>query len=147
MAVINGTNSSNNIIGNLEGDQINGFGGNDIIDGQGGDDYIIGGTGDDTLTGGAGNDIFAFTARNFDLDVVSDFTAGDRIDLTAFNVADLATLQRYITQSGANTVITLAFGGGTERITINNVLPAALTSSSFIFNVKRRNERTNKPTN
>ena len=56
MAVINGTEGSNFLLGTAEDDQIFGFGGGDTLLGLGGDDSIEGGTGNDTLTGGDGHD-------------------------------------------------------------------------------------------
>ena len=77
MAIINGTNASEEIIGteladtisgwaitNLPGDQgpvddndsLFGFAGNDILNGGNGHDFLIGDTGLDTLYGGNGND-------------------------------------------------------------------------------------------
>ncbi len=56
MAIINGDNGSNRLIGTSESDRIDGLKKNDFIDGQAGDDLIYGGTGDDTLVGGDGID-------------------------------------------------------------------------------------------
>ena len=54
MAVINGTNAANNLIGTADSDQINGLGGNDTINAltrppAGGFDVVDGGSGTDTL--------------------------------------------------------------------------------------------------
>jgi serralysin len=64
------------------------------LDGGAGNDRLIGGDGVDFLTGGAGNDIFVaeinatkVPGRNgpISLDVVLDFTAGDKIDLSGID--------------------------------------------------------------
>lgn len=79
-------------IGNF-GDVLFGMGGNDTLRGHGsldtisggdGDDLIEGGRGTDRLSGGKGNDTFLYTSR-LDLadERITDFGAGDRIDLTA----------------------------------------------------------------
>ncbi|MGR3794717.1 Hint domain-containing protein [Vannielia sp. SX4] len=58
MAIINGTNNGETLIGTAVDDIINGFGGNDTIFAGAGNDVISGGTGDDTVYGGAGNDFW-----------------------------------------------------------------------------------------
>jgi len=61
--------------------------GNNAISGRAGDDLIIGGEGQDTLTGGSGSDTFQFADLDFGgntvltADVITDFGAGDVIDL------------------------------------------------------------------
>ena len=49
MAVINGTNGADTLIGTSDDDQINGLDGNDLIKGSAGADQIDGGTGSDTV--------------------------------------------------------------------------------------------------
>ncbi|WP_295524638.1 FG-GAP-like repeat-containing protein [Novosphingobium sp. Chol11] len=122
------------------------FGGNgdDTVNGSGGDDTLVGGAGSDTLNGGAGfdrliggsgSDVFAYTVRQFDADVITDFVQGvDRINLVALGIADLATLAPFISQNGADSVISLVFGGENETITVKGVLPSQLAANDFIFN-------------
>lgn len=61
----------------------------EILEGLGGNDTLIGGLGQDTLAGGAGNDVFQFRKLLDSLpsarDVIADFAAGDRIDLSALD--------------------------------------------------------------
>ncbi|WP_439594812.1 FG-GAP-like repeat-containing protein [Falsiroseomonas sp.] len=63
----------------------------DRLSGGGGDDLLIGGGGKDVLTGGEGRDIFAWRHESEcgtttgSRDVVTDFAAGDRIDLSALD--------------------------------------------------------------
>ncbi|MEE4209877.1 MAG: hypothetical protein V2I43_11480, partial [Parvularcula sp.] len=72
----------------------------DLLRGHGGDDTINGLGGDDTLSGGAGDDVFVFAPgftsiypANGDTDTITDFEVGsstkrgDKIDLTAYDVA------------------------------------------------------------
>jgi Ca2+-binding RTX toxin-like protein len=73
-----GNELNNIIIGNV---------GDNIINGMAGNDVITGGGGTDNLTGGLGNDIFKFNAiadsvRGNKHDIITDFTTGDKIDLS-----------------------------------------------------------------
>lgn len=58
----------------------------DTLIGGAGNDTFFGGLGADVLTGGTGNDLFRYTAINESLvgsrDRITDFAAGDRIELT-----------------------------------------------------------------
>lgn len=56
--------------------------GNDRIIGNDAPNRILGGRGADTLTGGAGADVFAYQRLADAGDVITDFTARDRFDLT-----------------------------------------------------------------
>lgn len=57
---------------------------NNILNGLGGDDVINGFGGNDTLTGGTGNDLFVFDRLETG-DTITDFAAGDHIDLRAID--------------------------------------------------------------
>jgi Ca2+-binding RTX toxin-like protein len=90
-SVIDGTGNelANALYGNGANNVLTGLGGNDQLDGGGGSDALKGGAGQDTLTGGAGNDTFKFTGLQDSLpalpDVITDFTAGDKINLSAID--------------------------------------------------------------
>jgi Ca2+-binding RTX toxin-like protein len=79
---IKGDNQSNFFLG-MDGD--------DIMLGRAGNDRLTGGNGKDTLVGGTGTDIFDFdavaemSASAATADVISDFTAGDKIDLSTID--------------------------------------------------------------
>lgn len=98
-AAINGTGNAlaNTLTGNSGANILKGFSGNDILDGGAGNDQLVGGTGMDTMTGGAGNDKFAFDDGDFSsitgtgADVIVDFTAGDKIDLSLVDALSTAT--------------------------------------------------------
>ena len=60
------------------------------LEGGNGNDLLIGGLGKDELLGGQGNDTFKFNSifdsgLNSSRDVIRDFTAGDKIDLSAID--------------------------------------------------------------
>jgi Ca2+-binding RTX toxin-like protein len=141
MPTINGTNESEVLTGTNSDDLIYGFSGFDTIFGGSGNDTISGGRGNDTLWGGAGDDVFLFDERGFGSDIIEDFSAGDRLDLRVFNVADLTTLSPYITESVGGVEITTfpLGGGGVESIFIKNFTLAQLTSDRFIFNTSLAN--------
>lgn len=67
------------LTGGLKGDMLAGGYNADIIDGGDGDDFIEGGPRSDTLVGGNGNDTFSFGPKDSGLDVIEDFSPGDRI--------------------------------------------------------------------
>lgn len=98
-AAINGTGNAlaNTLTGNSGNNILKGLAGNDILDGGAGADQLIGGTGMDTMTGGAGNDRFVFADGDFasktstGADVIVDFTAGDKIDLSLVDAVSTAT--------------------------------------------------------
>ena len=139
MTEIVGTDASETIFGTIADDHILGRGGIDIILAGGGDDIIDGGDGNDILTGGTGNDAFVFASRQFGTDVITDFTAGDRIDLSALHVSDFASLQPFMVQTGLNTVISFGLGGLSETVVVNNTTLANLDASSFIFDSSTTN--------
>lgn len=58
MAIINGTDVAEFLLGTESDDTIRGFGGNDILIGLGGKDFIVGGTGADIMVGGNGHDVY-----------------------------------------------------------------------------------------
>jgi Ca2+-binding RTX toxin-like protein len=76
------------LTGNGSDNTIWGTGLADTINGAAGSDWLFGGAGADTLTGGSGSDIFVLTSLadsgigNAQRDVISDFFAGDRIDVS-----------------------------------------------------------------
>jgi Ca2+-binding RTX toxin-like protein len=70
-------------------DSLDGGEGNDSLDGGSGNDTLSGGDGNDTLDGGAGNDTLSggegndtFVLDGFSKDTITDFAAGDRLDLS-----------------------------------------------------------------
>jgi Ca2+-binding RTX toxin-like protein len=86
---INGTSGDDTLLGDV---------GNDTLIGGSGNDVLIGGLGEDTLTGGTGNDTFTFLtvddSSRYTSDTITDFTFGDKIDLSSIDAnANLANRQ------------------------------------------------------
>ena len=97
-----------------------------IVNGGNADNLITGGTGDDTLTGGLGGDIFVITSGGGS-DTIIDFSAGDRLDITAFGFGDFSSFAAAVHASGADTVVSLGNG---ETLTLKNVEPSVLTPAN-----------------
>ncbi len=107
-------------------DKLMGGAGDDRLDGGGGEDTIVGGVGHDDLEGGTENDDFVFSPEDGAYsDTILDWTAGDQIDLSAFEltVEQLMAAIEYRgdpTQQDGYVVVNLeAHGGG--RITIQDI--------------------------
>ncbi len=86
---LTGDNGDNRLFGLLGDDLLSGGTGNDTLVGGDGNDFLVGGAGIDVLTGGTGNDRFRYLATSESAgslrDVVTDFTAGDHLDLIAID--------------------------------------------------------------
>lgn len=114
MAIVNGNNGNNALVGTDDNDRINGKGGNDILIGKDGDDNIQGGegndllmgndgndsleggAGNDTLIGHAGQDLFVLDYKAQGRDLIIDFTKGqDYINIKGIKAADIGFVDRY----------------------------------------------------
>ena len=126
----NGNGSTNYIFGNSAANTLNGGGGNDVLNGGGGADTLVGGAGDDVLVGGTGDDLFAFAPGQFGHDIVTDFTAGDRIVIDKTLFADFADVQAHAVQSGGYTVIT---HDPANSLTLSSVSMLSLAAHDFLF--------------
>jgi microcystin-dependent protein/Ca2+-binding RTX toxin-like protein len=87
---LEGGNGTDLLYGGADNDGLLGGVGNDTLYGEAGIDTLIGGSGRDMLYGGAGNDVFVFDdgdsgATVATADRIMDFTAGDRINLSAID--------------------------------------------------------------
>jgi len=81
--ILTGGNGNDTLNGQDGNDTLSGGYGTDTLNGGNGADTLIGGLGVDSLTGGAGNDIFKFNslAEIGNLETITDFATGDKIDL------------------------------------------------------------------
>ena len=84
-----GSAFADHLSGNASNNIFVGGGGNDLLQGRGGDDVLIGQAGADQLTGGTGSNTFVYQSVSDSTlalrDVITDFGAGDRIDLSAID--------------------------------------------------------------
>ncbi len=106
-AVINGTNSSEALVGRITGGTVNGLNGNDTLYGVGAADSLNGGSGNDMLDGGAGNDLLAGGSGN---DIYYVGQAGDIITEAAGDTRDTVY---------ASTSFTLTAGAQIESLIAN----------------------------
>lgn len=104
-------------------DWLFGDGGNDAITGGAGDDAIAGGAQNDQLTGGAGNDTYFWQRADVfhangawaGYDTITDFGAGDRLDLSGIfkNLpAQPMANMVHVTDTAGGTVISASINGG-----------------------------------
>jgi Ca2+-binding RTX toxin-like protein len=95
---LNGDSGNNTLVGGGGDDTLNGFQGRDHLTGGGGKDQLVGGTGADTMVGGTGNDTFVYnsTTHGHLEELITDFAAGDKIDLSAIDaMANVAGMQDF----------------------------------------------------
>ena len=96
---LSGGGGKDRLLGGDGDDLLKGGGGKDVLIGGDGDDTLIGGRGTDVLTGGTGSDTFVMEVGG-GKDRITDFGAGDLLDLTAFGFADFAAVQAALTDQG-----------------------------------------------
>jgi Ca2+-binding RTX toxin-like protein len=145
--VIGGT-AGDTITGDAGNNRIDGHSGNDTLSGGDGDDVLIGGSGRDIMTGGNGADRFVFQSltdsgagtssrdRIMDLDIA----AGDRIDLSTFDIDPSTSTHETMTYIGSG-----AYTGTAGEVRIAASANAGYTSvgidtdgdgtSNFLFEV------------
>jgi Ca2+-binding RTX toxin-like protein len=80
--IVGSAGFADTILGDVNPNIIYGQGGADILDGRGGGDTLYGGAAGDTMTGGAGPDRFLYVAATEGGDTITDFAAGDKVQLT-----------------------------------------------------------------
>ena len=104
-----------------------------LLSGGAGNDMIAGSSGRDLIVGGGGNDTFT-VANGGGSDSIADFSAGagagDVVKLSGSGFASFAALQAAMTQSGADTVLSL--GNGTT-LTFLGLAPTAFSADDFNF--------------
>jgi len=145
---------TNDTLKGLDGnDTLSGSDGNDTLEGGNGNDIIIGGKGDDKLTGGSGNDIFRYLSDtdlsrySYDGETITDFTTGDKIDLSGIDAnSNIAGNQSFmfIGSNGFNDIageLRLSYdtlygdidGDGYNDIAIDFQNSLTLTTTDFIL--------------
>jgi len=107
IAVQEGTDQADDIVGGDNTDFLYGNGGDDALDGKGGSDILDGGAGDDTLTGGKGFDSFQF-GENSGNDTITDFTPGQ--DIISFDKIGLEYDD--LSASNTNAGLMISWDGG-----------------------------------
>jgi hypothetical protein len=118
---ITGTSVANKLYGMRGNDKLLGLGGNDSLDGGVGDDWLDGGKNNDILTGGAGNDVFFFDNKGKSgVDRITDFSADDKLMLTA---ALRDSNNDGIITFGLDGVLTLDSSSKGDRVTLDGVDP------------------------
>ncbi|MGK5091769.1 calcium-binding protein [Deltaproteobacteria bacterium TL4] len=70
--IFEATESSDDMIGNAEANELDGLGGNDTLAGMAGDDTLTGGSGNDLLVGNSGSDTYHFNLGDGQ-DIIQDF--------------------------------------------------------------------------
>ena len=119
-----GGSKNDTFFGGNGNDSIVGNAGNDKLYGQNGADTLDGGLGNDTLIGGKGKDLFIYNGGN---DVITDYSAGDRIFINADAISSKLNDSDAVFIVGKNTLtvknvgrseLTLVDAEGSELTTI-----------------------------
>jgi subtilisin family serine protease len=115
----------------VNGDLANGFGGdgNDTLYGTASANILEGGRGDDLIQGGLGADTFVFHP-SFGHDTIVDLQSSDVIQFDQEIFGDWAHLQSAMSQSGADTIITV---DPANVITLKDVDLSSLEQNMFRF--------------
>ncbi len=115
-------------------DTVNGSNGTVILNGAqstvAGSSDAISFNGSSTATLNGGSDFLSFQHGIGGHDVVNSFGSTDSVYFSALDFASWSVLQGDMTQSGANTVITL---NASDTISLTNVQATSLSSSQFHF--------------
>ncbi|HTJ58723.1 MAG TPA: family 16 glycosylhydrolase [Devosiaceae bacterium] len=98
-----------------------------IILGNIADNVITGGQGNDILTGAGGNDTFVI-AKGDGSDIITDFHAGDHVELNNTAFTSFAEIQSAMTQVGADTYLKI---DSDETLVIRNHTVGSFTSDDF----------------
>jgi hypothetical protein len=113
---------SEDVVGTDAGDLLYAGGLGNALYGAGGNDTLYSGAGDDTLSGGGGND--RFVLANAGVDTISDYAAGDTIDVTSLLTVASGTdviADGYLRVTTTGLVQVDLDGGGDNWVTVANV--------------------------
>lgn len=89
---LSGGGGDDTLLGGAGADSLLGGAGSDRLEGGSGNDVLNGGAGYDVLLGGSGTDRFVFTS--LDGDLVSDWSAGEKIDVSALGAVTFSIATR-----------------------------------------------------
>ena len=136
---VTGSSANDTLVGNRE---------DNVLAGGSGNDSLAGGAGDDYLYGNGGNDVFVFSNEDDadgDVDFVTDFDSGDRIDFLGFGDLDFDSLKDVtaeseveyegnsgLVQADALSIDLSEYGGGTIHLVGYSSLDD-LSSDWFMF--------------
>ncbi|MEM9971686.1 MAG: calcium-binding protein, partial [Pseudomonadota bacterium] len=138
--LLGGATNSDAVYGGRGDDTLFGIEGANTLTGGAGDDSLVGGSftdtltggrGDDTLVGGSGSDTFVYRDGH-GRDIIRDFGAGDRIDLTALPVPSYAALRATYDVAVTSQGVLIDLGGG-HTLTVAGETLASLSNSDFLF--------------
>lgn len=112
----------------------------DVLTGGAGDDLLAGGAGNDTLTGGEGADAFrlAYSSEGWNtlsadtVDVVTDWTTADKIDVTEAGITEFATVQALLAVSGETTELVSYMNGYRNVLRLLNWTDLAAIGSANV---------------
>ncbi|MEO0818719.1 MAG: LamG-like jellyroll fold domain-containing protein, partial [Pseudomonadota bacterium] len=141
--VLRGQGGNDRLDGGDDGDELYGGGdndilfgrsGNDMLFGDDGNDILAGGEGIDTLTGGTGVDTYVFRASRPGSDTVTDFEAGETVELNGFGYANAGAAAADFSQVGSDVVfnnggVTVAFSNATLADVIAGIMIDAPAST------------------
>lgn len=164
---LSGGGGGDTLVGGAGGDSLDGGAGSDTVSAGGGDDHLLGGdgadllkgndgndvlnggAGADTLTGGSGHDVFRFDTADGSVDVITDFSKSDHIELSLSGLGvsgDVhfmnglgasATSGATLHYTAANGALYLDLDGGdaSDAVQIATLVnhPSWLGAGSFIF--------------
>lgn len=124
------------IIGSQFADTFQGGRNVDIFDGGAGNDWFRGYEGSDVFTGGAGSDTFVWREKDVvsgkksqGVDIITDFGAGDRLDLSGITGgSDPATLVK-VTDTAAGSMVSVKVGSAFYDVVLLQSLHGITTTS------------------
>jgi Ca2+-binding RTX toxin-like protein len=128
--VLDGGAGADVLEGGQGDDTLYGGAGDDVLRGGGGGDTLYGGQGGDTLFGGDGNDVFVFQ-HGSGADVVRDFEAGDKLDLSAFGFTEFREI--LLLSSTVSGHLKIDLGNG-DSVEVFGRTPASLSQDDVIAN-------------
>jgi Ca2+-binding RTX toxin-like protein len=134
-------------LGSAQADTLTGDAGANTLWGMAGDDVLVGGGGGDLLKGGAGNDRFVYpglsdsAVSGYGKDTIADFSAGDRIDLSAIDIGFSFGTGGFtghagelrVTAGAIQVVYADADGDRTPDFAINVISDHPLTADDFVL--------------